>query len=431
MLKKISLVLTLGLLTLTLCGCSGMAKGVTQALLENAETEDARKCSVKGREFPGLGQYLISRGNYTVDGVERTSTLKILMVHGIGNHQPGYSTRLAENLARKLGLNLIDEKPKRIELRSENAADKDLGILILNRYLDGTSKQEMIFAELTWDTIVEQEKSALDYDNSGEYNFRRANINNTLKLFVNQTIPDVLMYTGTSKLEIQLSVGQSMCWLLGYDWADLPQHGTFTCDGDNPESLSRINDDFVFITHSLGSRITSDVLQLIATKVSEKARIDPAYLHFKEILQQKEFPIFMLSNQLPLLQMGQDKPQVTDRIDAICTPNGKDQAERMFQEIKLIAFSDPNDLFSYAISGTFLNNHMDSRLCPTLTNVILNVAPVRTVLGNEFANPLSAHTEYDSDERVIDLLTFGIGQSESTALINGRCTWIEAVSQDY
>ena len=140
MLKKISLVLTLGLLTLTLCGCSGMAKGVTQALLENAETEDARKCSVKGREFPGLGQYLISRGNYTVDGVERPSTLKILMVHGIGNHQPGYSTRLAENLARKLGLNLIDEKPKRIELRSENAADKDLGILILNRYLDGTSK---------------------------------------------------------------------------------------------------------------------------------------------------------------------------------------------------------------------------------------------------------------------------------------------------
>ncbi|MFO7577186.1 MAG: hypothetical protein R6W66_05610 [Pelovirga sp.] len=427
MLKNTAIAATVGLLLWTLAGCSGMAKGVTQAFLENSAADDTRKCEVKGRAFPGLEHYLSHPSLYMVEGVLRPSTLKILMVHGIGSHRPGYSTRLAENLAQKLDLKQIDENPKRIVLRADQTTGRDLGFLILNRYLDRQSGREMIFAELTWDSIVEREKSALDYDNSGEYNFRRANINNSLKLFVNQTIPDVLMYNGTSKLDIQLAIGQSMCWLLGYDWPSLPQQGAHLCDGDSPDSLSRVNDDVVFITHSLGSRITTDVLQLIAAKVSDKARTDAEYLLKKDILQHKEFPIFMLSNQLPLLQMGQEQPQVTNRIDAICTPGSQDQAERMFKEIKLIAFSDPNDLFSYAISGTFLNDHMDSRLCPTLTNIMLNVAPVRTVLGNEFANPLSAHTEYDSDERVLDLLTFGIGQTETTAFIKDRCRWLEAL----
>ena len=426
--KNISFALVLVFLLFVMCGCSGIAKGITQAFLENAETEDTRKCEVTGRAFSGLEHYLNNPSYYEVDGIIRPSTLKILMVHGIGSHQPGYSTRLAENLARKLDLNQIAENPKRILLRSDQTLRKDLGYLILQRYLNIQSGKEMIFAELTWDSIVEREKSALDYDNSGEYKFRRANINNSLKLFVNQTIPDVLMYNGTSKLDIQLAIGQSMCWLLGYDWMDLP-HGEYVCNTENSESLSRVNDDVVFITHSLGSRIVTDVLQLIAAKVSAKARTDSGYLLKKTILQQKEFPIFMLSNQLPLLQLGQDQPQVTNKIDSICSPDGQEQGERMFREVKLIAFSDPNDVFSYAISRTFLNGHMDSRLCPTLTNIMLNVAPIKTVLGNEFANPLSAHTEYDSDERVLDLLTFGIGQPESTELINNHCRWVETILQ--
>jgi hypothetical protein len=108
-------------------------------------------------------------------------------------------------------------------------------------------------------------------------------------------------------------------------------------------------------------------------------------------------------------------------------PGVRDSGERMFRETRLVAFSDPNDLFSYAIPPRFLDEHIDSRICPTLTNIILNVAEVVNVFGGEFANPVSAHTGYDNDPRVIGLLTKGFGNSVVDPAVAGRCTWLEAV----
>jgi hypothetical protein len=48
------------------------------------------------------------------------------------------------------------------------------------------------------------------------------------------------------------------------------------------------------------------------------------------------------------------------------------------------------------------------------------------VLGlGEFANPLTAHVDYDDDERVIGLITRGIGQPETSPVVKERCTWLE------
>jgi hypothetical protein len=66
---------------------------------------------------------------------------------------------------------------------------------------------------------------------------------------------------------------------------------------------------------------------------------------------------------------------------------------------------------------------------PTLTNVILNVAPVTTVMGLGFANPMAAHVEYDNDERVIALITHGIGGDATAPVIRDRCERIEAVPE--
>jgi len=72
-----------------------------------------------------------------------------------------------------------------------------------------------------------------------------------------------------------------------------------------------------------------------------------------------------------------------------------------------------NDLFSYAIKPQYADQHMDSRLCPEITNVILNVAKVINVLGmGELANPMKAHNGYHTDERVLGLITKGLGQGE-------------------
>jgi hypothetical protein len=412
--------------------------------------EDVRKCYVRGRPFEGLETKLkrqqqaaqVSKGDHPV--------LKVLVVHGIGSHQPGYSTRLAENLAQALSLNRVQETVKEMTITHPKFPDQELGLLRLTRYLNTDEGREIIFAELTWNPIVAKEKQTINFDNSGEYSFRRAPINNIMKVFVNDTIPDVMMFNGTSRQQIHVSVGQSLCWLMSESWASLQTKTAQFCDASVSTSIDRLDDEFVFITHSLGSRITVDALQWIASLVSDITKPEAAVagnlqplqhaavthlptktrstvMAQKRLLQQKEFTVFMLSNQLPLLQLGQPKPQVTGRIAEICGPEAAHETERIFRNTHLIALSDPNDLFSYALPPSFINEYVDSRLCPTLTNAILNVSDVTDIFVGQFANPLAAHTEYDNDPRVIGLIARGIGHSEVDPEVAERCTWLESV----
>lgn len=424
--RKLYVLLPLLALAAQLAGCSGLARGITEAVIGNSsQKQDTRKCFIRGRSFAGLETILARQDSDAERDKVKHAVLKVLMVHGIGSHQPGYSTRLAENLARTLALQRVDEQTKEITLSERADSEREFGVLRINRYLSPKNERQMVFAELTWDPIVEKEKRGIEFDNSGEYSFRRASLNNSLKSFVNATIPDVLMYNGSSRLPIQLSIGQAMCWLMNETWDSLPAQGKFFCAGNSPSSLARIQDDFVFITHSLGSRITVDALQMIASAVAERAKTDVSFAEKMKLLQEKDFTVFMLSNQLPLLQLGQSEPKVTGKIRELCGPHARTPEQRMFKETRLIAFSDPNDLFSYAVPGKFLDEHMDSRLCPTLTNVIINVTDVMNLLGGELANPLSAHTEYDADERVLGLLTRGIGVPDSSA--QDRCNWLETM----
>lgn len=425
-------------------GCTSFAKGVTEAVMSTQnKKEDTRKCYVRGRSFEGLEAKLGRQVEAARLNKADLPVLKVLVVHGIGSHQPGYSTRLAENLARTLSLNRVQETVKEITITHPKFPGQELGLIRLTRYMNIDDSKEIIFAELTWDPIVAKEKQAINFDNSGEYSFRRAPINNMLKVFVNDTIPDVMMFNGTSRRKIQISVGQSICWLMSESWETLETRTARFCDS----SISRIDDDFVFITHSLGSRITVDALQWIASAVSNitKDTSDTRNLQTphhatlahiptrntvmtqKRHLQQKKFTIFMLSNQLPLLQLGQPKPEVTGRIAEICGPEATQETEKIFQQTHLIAFSDPNDLLSYALPPSFIHEYVDSRLCPTLTNVILNVSDIKDVFLGEFANPLSAHTNYDNDLRVIGLIARGIGHSGVDPEVAERCAWLESV----
>jgi hypothetical protein len=142
-------------------------------------------------------------------------------------------------------------------------------------------------------------------------------------------------------------------------------------------------------------------------------------------LRERDVKIFMLANQLPLLQSGLEPVSVQNEVSAFCQPDGADFANRLFQETELIACSDPNDLLSYPIPDAFVRDHVDSRLCPKQVNVTINIAPVRSVLGfGDFANPLAPHLDYD-DERVIGLITRGIGQPDTAPVVEERCTWLE------
>ena len=144
-----------------------------------------------------------------------------------------------------------------------------------------------------------------------------------------------------------------------------------------------------------------------------------------EILKNKEITVFMLANQLPLLQIGRPKPSVTNKIDAYCSPKSKMYKSRVFKQVKIIAFSDPNDLLSYGITQDFVDNYIDSRICPSVTNVDINIADIISAFGVGVVNPVVAHTEYDNDKRVIEIISKGTVDFQNDKILEAKCNFIK------
>lgn len=410
---------------MVLSGCTGIGKGIAEAVLEKSESEDNRVCQVWGKPFTGIKTTLNKSQGKT----------KVLFVHGVGDHIPGYTTQFLEKLAMQLNLNARSEKQKNIKLSAPLIPGKELGNLRITHLLNEETGKELTFYELTWSDITRQEKSLLAFDNSGEYDFRRAKINSLLKKFSNDTGPDPIIYLGQSRDAILAAYGQSFCWMATGDWEDLPDSGEHACMGLNDSAIDHIaHDDYAVISHSLGSRIVIDGMQRIAhilanpMKYQDPSRGVVVTEKSIEAFRNKQIPVFMLSNQLPMLQLGRELPEVAGQQASYCEPEGTDYSHRMVSETSIIAFSDPNDLLSYGIPPGYSEKYLDSRLCASITNVNINIAKVMDAFGlSDLANPLEAHVGYDRDDRVVALIANGIGHPNASSLVEERCEFVKTV----
>ncbi len=90
-------------IAMLLSGCAGIGKGVAEAVLEKSESEDTRVCQVWGKPFNGIDVTLAKKQGKT----------KVLFVHGVGDHIPGYTTEFLEKLAKQLNLNVRSEEPEK------------------------------------------------------------------------------------------------------------------------------------------------------------------------------------------------------------------------------------------------------------------------------------------------------------------------------
>jgi len=433
--------LALLLILALLGGCSSFGEGFGRALMKKDDQKDTRQCYVRGPAFEGIEQ-LIDMEQQT--GPKEGGDLKVLMVHGIGTHLPGYSTRLAENLARELNLDVVDREPKTITLRLNLAQEKleeiaargvvrgkqgdNNGILTVHAYRDKKSTRKMIFYELTWSEITDADKRIIAYDDSGEYSFRRASLNNDLKHFVNQHLPDPLIYLGDAQLNIQLSVSQALCWMFTRDYEQIPKQADQACLFDQYSPQQVREDNYVFVSHSLGSRILTDALQMVTASLAKDVSQEETAANiadWQHALQDETLTIFMLSNQLPLLQLGREAPEVTNQFENYCTAGGAKRDKRVFARANIIAFSDPNDILSWAVPPDYEDKNIDSRLCPRLANVIINIAEVKSVFGVELAAPGEAHRGYDNDQRVIKIMARGMSDDKADPLVKERCEWME------
>jgi hypothetical protein len=134
----------------------------------------------------------------------------------------------------------------------------------------------------------------------------------------------------------------------------------------------------------------------------------------------------MLANQLPFLQVGQAAPDVVGQEAKYCMPGGASYGKRLIGKTRIIAFSDPNDILSYPVPPDYAEHYIDSRICPEVSNIDINVAHVSNLFGmTEFANPLEAHSGYFGDERVVKIIANGMERDRMDPMIAQRCHWTE------
>lgn len=411
-----------------LAGCASFAQGVTEAMLSSTgrTTEDTRTCEAEGMPFPGLEAQLAEQDKLPpiTEGESDRPTLKVLYIHGIGTHLPGHGGQLAANIAQSTGLLERAPRQKRIELISPVPGMGSLGEINIARLTNTERSRDLLFYELTWSSITNPAKEAIAFDQSSYFTSKRASINQTIRNFINDVAPDPIAYAGVNNAAIMSSVIQTFCWASSRTWNELPESTSgVACDADMKGFGSRVGKDQVaFITHSLGSRITLDALQTIAAnpKLASDPRIRAAF----QPMRDQRIPIYMLSNQLPLLEAGHHVREVRGQIDQFCGPDAPHADQRFFEELRLITMTDPNDLMSYPVPDAWVNRYTESRLCPTVTNIYLNVVPVQSAFGlGEFANPLAAHVGYNGDERVGALIAKGAGHDNVAPVVADRCTF--------
>ena len=406
-------------LPVVLSGCASFGKGIAEAVLEKSDTEDTRVCQVWGKSFAGIAPGLAKPHSKT----------KVLMVHGVGDRLPGYSTEFLEKLATELKLTAKSSYFKDIQLTSFSDPEIKLGNLRVIRLQNENNSKELWFYELTWSEITRDQKALLAFDNSGAYSFRRAEVNDMLKKFSNDTGPDPIIYLGGSRELILRSFAQAFCWMSKDNWNEIPKEGRHGCDFTNGLSDNLNQDEFVFISHSLGSRITIDGITRIVSMLEspeKKSTLHTIDKATREALQKKHVQIFMLSNQLPMLQLGRELPEATAQRADYCNANGSKYRSRLFDETSIVAFSDPNDLLSYAIPHDFSEKYLDSRLCINVTNININVAKVFDAFGlGKMANPMEAHVGYSKDDRVVALIAKGIGNGNTAPIVKEKCQWTE------
>jgi hypothetical protein len=403
-------------LLLSVTGCYSFGRGVASRVVETLDMErgETRQCEIRGGTFRGISAYL-----------DQGETVKVLIVHGIGTHRPGHSAVISESIARSLGLSVFSN-PTDTDILNPRDPGERLANLRIIKMRNPEGSKRLAFYELTWSDITAERKRVLDFDTSGEYAHRRASFNNIMKGFLNDVGPDAMIYVADRENLILAATQQAVCWMLaGGGEGEAGGRISGVCGVSSVARLSSLEkQNILFITHSLGSRIIMDALGEIVETLTDDRTVagHPALVAG---LQQKEMTVFMLSNQLPFLQIALPPPEVGGQIESYCRRDGEHYAKRAFNRLNIVAFNDPNDLLSYSIPRSFVERYLDSRMCPAVTNIHINVADRISAFGIEVVNPIAAHGNYNSDERVIELITRGNTELEKNELLSRRCRVIQ------
>jgi hypothetical protein len=384
----------------------------------------------KPTSFHGLGE--------AYGGPMRTDTVKLMVVHGIGKHDHGYSKVLTDRIADRMKLQRQSEDPPVALDAPPLPAEVPFAQLVRRTY--GAPGRTLVVFEVTWSPLVNGPKETLETFEIGRRS-ERALLNRTIKeSIVNDGLSDAVMYLGTSGPYMRNAIKQTVCLMLnGKIQGNL---GEERCADAALEPTAAI----ALAVESLGSKITFDSLTELEGFEEAKAVAErvPAYLepgttrgHSARQFIGGTASIFMLANQLPLIALARSDPAKPPAATAAASsappPPGapapapspamatlvqqsglakvltihRDISAKQWQlPLEVVTISDPNDLLSYPLPPEFAQ--LFDRRQVRFVNVTTLIAP--RFLSGAVANPIKAHTGHVDSPKVMRMLVDGGGK---------------------
>jgi hypothetical protein len=325
--------------------------------------------------------------------------LRVLWIHGMCTHPPGWATKRA-----KLVMELLSARSSPEILLGHD----DPNTVQVNLNAPG-GPLEITF--LLWSNLTQDYKDALKFDApkpDGEFGYTRAKLNGMLKVgLMNDCLTDAVVYSGTNGNAIRLSMQKQVCLALNGSYAN------GVCDTTDAAPVR-----LVIIAESLGSKLIFDAVRELHDHLNRPESI-AALQAFNEQIG-RTLAIYLVSNQIPLLDQANPVLPSTASTLGTADPTPGGSSLGVFLELveqsrqvnpalldvagaqrllPVVAFTDPNDLLSYRLTPASL--HFDRA---HLVNVL--VSNDWTYLGL-VERPDNAHCGYAINSYVLATLVLG------------------------
>ena len=320
-------------------------------------------------------------------------TLRILFIHGMGHHSPGYSQPVMQGIAARLNLNNTGSS-RRIIIRKES---HDYGEINIANY-SGSEGEKVRAYELTWSATTDALKTR-QFASDATYASDRVLVNRQLKAqLIDDALADPVLYIGRYRNHMQFPIMRATEAIL-HDYQ--PQ------------------DELAIITESLGSYMCYDTLLKMSRGESIMGEKDYSAAVVQDLIGHTNY-VYMFANQLPLLELSEVSNPLPLRhesataVKALAEIRRQNKPRVRLQQpqapfaLHLVAFSDPNDLLSYPLDKSSISGS-------TIAYSNVTVSVERSAILGVFAWPMTAHTGHDKSKVVMDSLAFGHKGADSRA----------------
>lgn len=429
------------LVVLCLCGCVNRYHRITAA------PTPPKDAPIGSNAFNGIRDHL------------EESHLHVMQIHGMGDHsaradcgKKSENVHLQTEIASRLGYQLAGDEDAVVThdiLKDGMVA----GTYSVRMYTRKDRTNRLYFSCITWGETGKVVKGKLlelrdDFREEAENEKHRALINSLAKRFVNGSFADPVIYLGGMGPYIRDVVWQGIMastYELAAKRATPALADVTSLDAMRLTEVFAAETRVAIISDSLGSRIVFDLVCEQSETLCQDARkalpdgkgslqkreLAPlsAQAFVQEQLEQRVVSMYMLANQLPLLELAYFTPPgdgvpldvALDRLMAgnkgcyrpvpgLRAPPDRSAGDKP-TAVELVAFTDPNDALSYHLTDAFAKRCiLESATGDPATLRLVNVTLPNTWPRYLFvySDLVKAHSSgFKENRKAIDLMTFG------------------------